>query len=150
MGRPRALNKLDSTAVRQAMAGASSLSAAARALGVDKGTVSRWVAAGKVPAPGGVRARQDVLEAAQTATSPETWAADLRSRYVFTVVETQLVGLAEIALGMARDETQRPAIRLQAMQRFAALVTQLQLPAENEEETRGATQTAVRPVPRRA
>src|SRR5690348_8263595 len=153
MPKPRVLGTLNRQDVVNAMANASSIAEAARTLGVDKGSVSRWVAAGKVPAPGAVRRRKDAPKtpAADVELTPQAWVAALHKRNEFGPAELQLVDLAAIALQLARDETQRPTVRLQASARFAALVAQLNLPAEPAEDTQthGSTQT-FRSFPRRA
>jgi transcriptional regulator with XRE-family HTH domain len=126
------------------------MSAAARQLGVTKGTISRWVRAGKAPRPVHLAAISSAAPA--ESVEPRDWAEALRHRYVLAPHEEQLLGLAESALAMARDETQRPSVRLQAMAQFARLVAALDLPADAEDATDGKATTATdsRPWPRRA
>ena len=105
----------------EVMRSAPSLAAAAKALGVNKATVFRWVKAGKIPGPGGRR------RAPTVPPSPEGWAPTIRAAYLLDATETALVELADAALTMARDAAMKPADRLAAMARFAQLVRQIDL-----------------------
>ena len=127
------------------LSAAPNLSEAARTLGVDRSTLTRWLASGKVkrPAKGGPRrVTAAALEAtADTGAVPTTstaWAAGIRAAYALTATESELVGLADAALQLAQDLTVKPEIRLTAMTKFQALVRQLNF---EESEANGETQT---------
>jgi len=127
------------------IAGSASLTAAAQRLGVNRSTLHRWIAAGKVPRP--ERSRRTRQPAAGPSESPESWRHWARASFDLTPVEETLVDLAEQALSMARDQTARPEIRLAATARFQQLVRQLnfEAPIDGKEETT----TPVRSWPRR-
>jgi hypothetical protein len=64
------------------------------------------------------------------AAAPEDdrpWGEWIRSRYELDRNEAELVRLAEIALTVANDATERSAERLQAASRFQSLIKQLAL-----------------------
>jgi transposase-like protein len=117
---------------------APSLAAAARQLGVDRSSVSRWIKAGKV-----TRHQAAAAPSVQSETvPPESWAQWARDTYDLSATEHTLVDLTDRALTMARDPANSPEVQLKAMARFQALVRQLNLeqePADGEVEktTRG-------------
>ena len=117
------------------MASASSLATAAKALGVDKSTVFRWVKTGKLPAPGG-RRRSSATTAAPAGLSAKAWRARVRRTYALDVNETVLVDMAAAALDIAQDPKARAETRLAAMRTFAALRRQLDFEGAHEDETK--------------
>ena len=91
---------------------------AAKVLGVNQSSVSRWRA----------RDRQSVPpQDAPAGLTPDEWAADVRSRYQLSASEQQLVSLAAEALRIAQDASVKPADRLAASGRFASLLRLLAL-----------------------
>lgn len=105
------------------------LSAAARELGVDRSTITRWLQRGKITA----RPEVPLVEgktppAAPTVTTWSEWAPAVKDAYDLSPTDLQLVTVAAMALEIAYDPTEEKAIvRLAAMARFAALVKQLNL-----------------------
>jgi transposase-like protein len=131
--------------------GASSVSAAARSLGVNRATVHRWISAGDVPRP---CARRNSAHVPNLPASPllpvsaEAWAADIRERYSLSSTENLLVELGAAALRLALDATQKASDRASASREFRACITQLNLETvDGEAETAGAD---VRAFPRPA
>jgi transposase-like protein len=139
MGKPRQLTRLGRDRVQAVIRLAPSLSAAARQLGVSQGTVSRWVQAGKVQAPGRAERPETGATPAAGEVTPAAWGAEMRRRYVFGMHEAQLLVLAEEALTMARDPGRDDGVRLAASRQFAALLKQLVIPVEDESNGAGAT-----------
>ena len=143
--------------VAEAIASTSSLRQAAKRLGVNVSTVSRLVAAGKVPgrskatrrpAPGpgptlsaSLPAR-DLPPSDPSPHTPAAWAASVRAAYVLSATEDQLVSLADEALAIAQQLDARPSDRLAAMGRFAGLTKQLCLP--HEDQAHGAITSPLR------
>lgn len=120
------------------MATARTVTAAATALGVDRGTVHRWIKAGKVPAPRGrKRGPAPSGDVAAFPQSPEEWARWARETFVLTGTEAALLDLAVLALQIAWDQTQKPEVRLSAAGRYQRLVQQLNF----EESGDGQTET---------
>ena len=123
------------------MSAASSVTAAAKVLQVDRVTLHRWIRAGKVPAPGGrrrrVSPRLDNPLATPVAT-PEEWAAAVRAAYALTATELEILALAERARAIALNDTVKLETQLAAMGRYQTLVKQLNLesPDNGEAETR--------------
>jgi len=115
-------------AARLAGLGLSPLEIAKR-LDVNKSTVTRWMAAGKLtkvartspPKPG---RRQKPVE----------WAAAVRKGYDLDATDEQLVTLAADALEMSKKATVPPQVRLAAAGRFQALVRQLALVARRADK----------------
>jgi hypothetical protein len=136
------------------MASAPSLGAAARALGVNRSTVFRWVRDGKVQAPGGKRRRDppaaDVVAAVAGPQSPAAWAASTREAFALTGTEAALLDLAVDALTLARDPAMAPAIRLSAAGRFQQLVRQLNFEEVPDDGEATTDRTGRRPWPRRS
>lgn len=94
----------------------------ARRLEVNKSTVTRWIAAGKLE----VRTR---LTLTGTGQNPAQWAATVRKDYALDATDEQLVTLAESALALALDPSTAPHVRMTAAGRFQAIVRQLALVA---------------------
>ena len=117
-------------AQRLAALGLSPLEIATR-LEVNRSTVQRWMATGKLP-----NTRRNTPDAATvppgsrppTDGNAATWAAAMRSAYALDATDEQLVDLAHVALSVARSD-EAASVRLAAMGRFQALVKQLALVA---------------------
>ena len=126
------------------MASAPSYEAAAKACGVNKSTIFRWVKSGRVPAPG----RPAPAAASSVPLVSEGWAAAMRAAYVFNATEDTYIDLADEALTMARDRSMKPADRLAAMGRFSALVRQINFEVPDG-DIKTTPDTRTRPWPRR-
>jgi transposase-like protein len=158
MGKPRQLTRLGRDHVRAVMQQSPSISAAARQLGIQQSTVSRWVSSKKVPPPGrrlavvppeAISTRQECAGGALAPggdLTPAAWSAALRERFVFSIAEAQLLRLAESALAMALDEARDDATRLSASRQFAALMRQLAIPQEGD----SGAETQTSEIPRGA
>jgi hypothetical protein len=152
MPEPRKLDRMQREAAA-AVAEARTLGEAARRLGVNRSTVSRWVKAGKLTRPG----REPRPDATVPATPPvsgaeagafEAWA---RARYVLSRTEQELVRLADAALVLAHGPAETTAGRLAAMREFRNLVTALNLPKlDLEDEHDGDTPATIHSFPRPA
>ena len=149
MGKAYAWRRLGKD-VGEVVASSSSLSAAARRLGVDRSTLHRWLKAGKVQ---GAAARQKRATTAEdgpaTNRTPGEWAAAVRRDYEFTATEERLVDLSELTLTMSQDERLSTSERLAAMARFQALTKQLRLEDAVDGEEEKTARGVVRPWPRR-
>jgi hypothetical protein len=134
--------------VSAVFARAKSLSAVARTLGVNRSTVHRWITTGKVVRPAQRRSLDiNASDAKPTEQqTPAAWARKVRRRYELTPTEQVLVGLAEQALEVAHDATQRPETRLTAMGRYQQLVKQIDLEVESDGKVE--TPGDARPWPR--
>lgn len=95
--------------------------------GINRSTVQRWMAAGKIRDTRRRGAKGQPLSAFTKITKPSEWATTVRKEYALDATDDQLVTLAESALGCAQDPLQPMAIRLSAMSRYQALVKQLSL-----------------------
>ena len=91
---------------------------AAEQLGVNRSTLHRWIAAGKVPEPGSARPKGEGA-AVQPGQSPEEWLKAAQSRREFSATELQLLDLARAALVLAY-QSEDEKTRLSAMNRFMA------------------------------
>jgi len=134
----------------------------AKRLGVDKSSVTRWIAAGKLKAPT-KRTRRfpsppaSGAEVARNPKSPAEWAAAVRAEYQLDATDDQLVTLGESALLLSRDMDAKAHVRLAAAARFQAIAKQLALVARVEagveappEPVQAPEQPArPRPVPQR-
>lgn len=129
------------------LAAAPNLSAAARTLGVDRSTLTRWFQKGKVtkPARGGLRrlaetapdtARDTETESTLAAapatddagpTMTTTWGAGIVAAYDLSPTERVVVAMADDAWRLAHDPTVKPEVRLTAMSKFLALERRLNL-----------------------
>jgi hypothetical protein len=136
--------------VSATIAASPSVSAAAKALGVDRSTVTRWIATGKVSRPGGrQRAAQGASEPVALPVSADAWAADIRERYALTSTENTLVELGAAALTLALDPKQKPSDRAAASREFRSCVHHLNLEAEPNGEAETSADN-VRAFPRPA
>jgi hypothetical protein len=118
---------------------APSLSAAAKALGVNVGTISRAVQRGDLPAPsaGQPPKRRTAGASASTADSFEAWAT---GEFEFARQELELVHLAQGALDLWRDANASPALRLAASKEYRACLKDLNLPVAEVEERYGVAE----------
>lgn len=115
-------------ATRLAGLGLSPLEIATR-LEVQRSTVQRWMAAGKLP-----DTRRSATGTSRVlVTSPDAWAAAVRGAYALDATDEELVKLGEAALAKVYDRTQTPQVQLSAMSRFVQIVKQLALVARNPE-----------------
>jgi hypothetical protein len=113
-------------------------------LDVNRSTVTRWMAAGKLQRTARSAApRADAQRAKPTGKSPAEWAAAVREAYALDATDEQLVTLAESALETAQDQRESAQVRLSAMGRFQAVVKQLALVTRGAEDDMpiGAQQT---------
>jgi hypothetical protein len=114
-------------AIRLANLGLSPLDIAER-LELNRATVQRWMAAGKLTdTRQSVAARSRVEILKRSGQTPDGWASAVRQDYALDVTDDQLVTLAEAALRTARDPTASIRVQLSAMGRFQAIVKQLAL-----------------------
>jgi excisionase family DNA binding protein len=93
-------------------------------LGVQKSTITRWFASGKLTR---ARPRRQVGDALQAPKAPAEWAAAIRKDYALDPSDDQLVTLAQQALEFAYNDALSPATRSQARRDFQNLVKQLAL-----------------------
>lgn len=103
-------------------------------LEVNKSTVTRWLAAGKLTRKGPRKKTRQRAAAALVAASrktPAQWVADVRAAYSLDATDEQLVTMAESALLLTRDPMTPAPLRLQAMGRFQGIVKQLSLVARS-------------------
>ena len=114
-------------AKRLADLGLAPVDIAAR-LNVERSTIQRWMAAGKLNDTRRA-AREGRTPAATLATKPGDWSAAVRLEYTLDATDDQLVTLAELALSKANDPTESTSNRLQASRTFQGLVKQLALVA---------------------
>lgn len=121
MKRTRKWAYVEQEAKRLAGLGLTPLDIATR-LGVNKATINRWIAAGKLT-------RRRVAQPIQAGQSPEQWAATVRKDYSLDATDEQLVTLAQRALELGLDPVEAPPIRINAWRAYASLVKQLNLVA---------------------
>lgn len=100
--------------------------------GVNRSTVQRWMAAGKL-ADTRQGARVERASRAMKAVGRGKWATKIRKEYQLDATDDELVKLAEIALAMAHDATRSDAARQGAMSQYRAIVKQLALVARAPE-----------------
>lgn len=131
----------------------------AERLGLNKSTVTRWIAAGKLPkrpesAPREVAVPLPIEPAPPVLPNepPERWAVLVRRTYALNATDDQLVTLAAAALTLARDPLTPSKVQLAAMARFQAIVKQLALlpPRELEATPPAPAPPAPAPEPRPA
>lgn len=103
-------------------------------LNVQRSTVQRWMAAGKV-ADTRQNAKQGRTPSVNQHTKPSQWAEAVRRDYSLDATDDQLVTLAEAALGKALDQLQPASVQLQAMRTFQGMVKQLALVARSADQT---------------
>jgi hypothetical protein len=92
----------------------------AKRIGVNKSTVTRWVASGKLDMKATIRL-------SGTGQNPAQWASTVRKDYALDATDEQLVTIAESALAMTLDPSLAAHVRMNAAGRFQAIVRQLSL-----------------------
>jgi hypothetical protein len=137
---------------------APSLVAAAKQLGVDRTTLHRWIAAGKVKRrqDGGKRPRDRATAnrpARRGGSLPPAaaWARRIRGMYDLSVTELALVALGERMLAKAHDDSLRTETQIAASARWQSIVKQLNLEeeAESDGQVEDTVGSNIRPWPRR-
>lgn len=113
----------------------------AKRLGVNRSSVTRWMAAGKL----GGKAPTKPVKPATKRKTPASWAAAVRKDYSLDETDDQLVTLAEQALAMSLDPNTPANVRMTAAGRFQAIVRQLALVARGAESA--APQGEAQPAP---
>jgi transposase len=120
MKRTRKLSFVRQEAERLAALGQSPADIA-KALDVNKSTVTRWFASGKLK-----RAEPNPLFVqAPARQSPADWARSMREEFMLSSTDEQLVTLGEAALSLSRDVTASPVVQLSASASFRAIAKQL-------------------------
>lgn len=112
--------------VQSVVSSAPSLDEAARRLGVNRSTLTRWLQSGKVKRP---QPKEGVAAGATAGQSPDEWAQRVRELGEMDPTRSTLLDLAVEALRMSRDVECRPETRLSAMGRYQQLVRQLNIDA---------------------
>jgi hypothetical protein len=138
MSRTRKWALVAQEAVRLAALGLSPFDIAKR-LDVNKSTVTRWMATGKLARTQGRQASRPEAPAIgpSAGQTPSEWAKSVRDEYKLDVTDDQLVNLAELALELSLNKTVAPHVRMAAAGRFQALVRQLALVARSNEHQGG-------------
>ena len=104
----------------------------AHRLEVNRSTVQRWMATGKLRDTRAIVGDRVAVPATSVPVpdgSADTWAAAVRAAYALDSTDEQLVDLATSALTVAKDLNEAASVRLVAMGRFQGLVKQLALVA---------------------
>jgi hypothetical protein len=95
-------------------------------LGVDRSTVQRWMAAGRITDTRATRASEETVATLPAADLPAVeWAEAIRAAYTLDATDAKLVTLADLALSVAQNAAELPSIRLAAAGRFQSLVKHL-------------------------
>lgn len=120
-------------AIRDALRQSKSIAAAARRLGVNKSSLSRWLKDDPALHPSPPAATSTGSETPAAIVASENmdagqWKRWVLATYNLNATEMQLLALAVEALAMTRDKLLRPADRLAAAARFQSVLRQLQLP----------------------
>jgi len=125
MQRTRKWSHVGPAAQRLAALGLSP-TAIAGELGLDRSTVQRWMAAGKIEDTRTSRPGDPASPLAAAAELPALeWAPAIRAAYTLDQTDTKLVDLADLALSVAQNAKELPSIRLAAAGRFQSLVKHL-------------------------
>lgn len=120
MKRTRKWKFVEQEATRLIALGFSAADIAER-LEVNKSSVTRWIASGKLKVPDKV-----VTMAPPTVRlSPAEWAKSVRGEYALSPTDEALVTLAESALSLSRDMTATASVQLAAGREFRAYAKQL-------------------------
>lgn len=114
-------------------------------LNVQRSTVQRWMASGKLP---DTRrdARAGRTPSVNVNTKPADWAASVRREYQLDATDDQLVTLAEAALGKALDPMESTSNRMSASRTFQGLVKQLALVARAADKPNAADEKPEQPT----
>ena len=123
----------------------------AKRLEVNRSTVHRWMAAGKLADTRRTAPDQPMVDVSSTAVdgSADAWAAAVRAAYALDPTDEQLVELATAALTVAKDAGEPASVRLAAAGRFQGLVKQLALVARTVGTEEPATTMPEPPRPAR-
>jgi len=145
MRRTRKWGFVAQEAARLAALGLSPLDISKR-LEVNKSTVTRWMATGKLKRTRGQAAIPPTVDA-PIGRTPSEWSKSVRAEYSLDHTDDQLVTLAETALELSLNNTVAPHVRMNAAGRFQALVRQLALVARGgESEEHPPSSSAPPPV----
>lgn len=113
---------------------------------VDKSTVTRWFAKGKLQRTGNV---VDMPQASAV-KKPAEWAKAIRDEYSLDETDDQLVTMAAAAAAIANDTAAKRSERLNAMRTFRSIVAHLRLvtrsAAAEQQEQQPAVVNASPPV----
>jgi len=120
---PRKWIRVGPEAKRLAALGISPTEVASQ-LGVDRSTVQRWMAAGRITDTRTSRTVEPASPLAADLPALE-WAAAIRAAYTLDATDEKLVALADLALSVAQNPAELSSIRLGAAGRFQSLVKQL-------------------------
>lgn len=93
----------------------------AERLELNKSTVTRWIASGKLTVP----TKVVTIGPPSARMSPAEWAKAVRDEYALTPTDEQLVTLGEAALSLSRDMTAKASVQLNAGARFLAIAKHL-------------------------
>jgi hypothetical protein len=96
-------------------------------LEVQRSTVQRWMAAGKLTDTRHGAPRRSAPGARPA--SAAQWAASVRAAYALDATDEELVTMGEAALRIVHDPREPRPVQLNAMGRFLAIVKQLALAA---------------------
>lgn len=115
-------------------------------LEVNKSTVTRWIAAGKLKVPAKVVSMAPVV----ARMAPAEWAKAVRDEYALSPTDEQLVTLGEAALSLSRDMTAKASVQLNAGARFLAIAKHLDVLPRKEaakalEQPKAVNDTPVAP-----
>jgi hypothetical protein len=119
----------------------------AKRLGVNKSTVTRWMASGKLTRTQGRSRTEAASVGLNPGQTPSEWANAVRAEYQLDATDDQLVGLAELALELSLNKTVAPHVRMTAAGRFQALVRQLALVTRGNEQQPGEPVVPAAPEP---
>jgi hypothetical protein len=116
--------------------------------GVNRSTVQRWMAAGKIRdtrrgAKGGK------LPAFSKDVKPGEWAKTVRKDYALDATDEQLVELAEMMLTVKNDPLQPMTTRIAAAREFRAIAKQLNLVTRTADSKATPSPAAQPDVPKR-
>ena len=139
MSRTRKWSMVAQEATRLAAIGASPLEIAEK-IGVNKSTVTRWFAAGKLTRATGDQ-KPESFAPVLPRQSPAEWAKSMREEFALSASDEQLVTLGEQALSLTRDVTVSASVQLAAQRNFLAIDKALAL------RTRAAKAEEQTPVP---
>jgi len=101
----------------------------AATIGVDKSTVTRWIAKGMLDVASNV---VDVSTIVRPKKSPAEWADSIRTEFDLSDTDDQLVTLGESALMISQDANAKRSERLNASRTFLSIETKLALSTRRE------------------
>lgn len=136
--RTRAWSFVAQEAKRLASIGCSPAEIAAH-IKVNKSTVTRWIAQGKLKVKSKIVDVSTIVRAKKT---PAEWAQSIRDEFDLSDTDDQLVTLGEAALMISQDPAAKRSERLNASRAFLSIETKLALAAR-----RGQPETEQQPQP---